>query len=131
MTPFKDQVAFLFPGQGSQSIGMGKQLAETYPIAKEIFDQADQLLGVPLTRIAWDDPPDQLNDTVNTQPALFVHSIASLRVLQEYFPNLQPAFVAGHSMGELTALVSAGSLDFEAGLSLVRKRGELMKQAGE
>ena len=131
MTLFKDQVAFLFPGQGSQSIGMGKQLAETYPLAKEIFDHADQILGIPLSRIAWEDPPDQLNDTVNTQPALFVHSIASLLVLQEHIPDLQPAFVAGHSMGELTALVSSGSLDFEAGLNLVRTRGELMKQAGE
>jgi [acyl-carrier-protein] S-malonyltransferase len=131
MIQIKNQVAFLFPGQGSQSLGMGKHLADTYPTAKNVFDQADQLLGVPLSRIAWDDPTDQLNDTVNTQPALFVHSIASLRVLQEQFPNLQPSFVAGHSMGELTALVSVGSLDFEAGLSLVRTRGELMKQAGE
>ena len=131
MTQFNDQVAFLFPGQGSQSVGMGKQLADTYPTAKKIFDQADHVLGIPLSRIAWDGPPDQLNDTLNTQPALFVHSIASLRVLQEHFASLQPAFVAGHSMGELTALVSAGSLDFEAGLNLVRTRGELMKEAGE
>ncbi len=110
---------------------MGKQLAETYPLAKEIFEHADQLLGIPLSRLAWEGPLDQLNDTVNTQPALFVHSIATLRVLQEQIPNLKPAFVAGHSMGELTALVSSGSLDIDSTLNLVRTRGELMKQAGK
>ena len=127
----QDRFAFLFPGQGSQSVGMGKQLAETYPLAKEIFEHADQLLGIPLSRLAWEGPLDQLNDTVNTQPALFVHSIATLRVLQEQIPNLKPAFVAGHSMGELTALVSSGSLDIDSTLNLVRTRGELMKQAGK
>jgi [acyl-carrier-protein] S-malonyltransferase len=92
---------------------------------------ADRLLGISLSRISWSGPDEQLNDTINTQPALFVHSIAALRVIQEKNPDLHPAFVAGHSMGELSALVSAGSLNFEEGLHLVRKRGELMKQAGE
>ncbi len=125
------QIAFLFPGQGSQSVGMGQQLAEEYPLAKKTFLEADSLLGYSLTEIAWEGLEDQLNDTINTQPALFVHSIATLKVIRETHPDLQPSFVAGHSMGELSALVSAGSMEFEEGLQLVRKRGELMKQAGE
>lgn len=131
MSQVKDQVSFLFPGQGSQSIGMGKQLAETHRAAKDTFQEADQLLGFSLSKIAWEGPQDQLDDTINTQPALFVHSIASLRVIQENYPDFQPVFVAGHSMGELSALVSAGSMDFTDGLQLVRRRGELMKQAGD
>jgi [acyl-carrier-protein] S-malonyltransferase len=125
------QVAFLFPGQGSQSVGMGQPLAEVYPLARQIYQNADNLLGFPLSTISWEGPEDQLNDTINTQPALFVHSIATLRVFQEIHPDIVPGFVAGHSMGELSALVAAGSLEFEEGLLLVRKRGELMKQAGE
>jgi [acyl-carrier-protein] S-malonyltransferase len=131
MPSIKDNIAFLFPGQGSQSIGMGQQLAAAYPLANQTFMDADRLLGISLSRISWSGPDEQLNDTINTQPALFVHSIAALRVIQEKNPDLHPAFVAGHSMGELSALVSAGSLNFEEGLRLVRKRGELMKQAGE
>jgi [acyl-carrier-protein] S-malonyltransferase len=131
MPPNKDHIAFLFPGQGSQSVGMGQQLAAAYPLANQTFMDADRLLGYSLSTISWSDPDEQLNDTINTQPALFVHSIAVLRVIQEEYPDLHPAFVAGHSMGELSALVSAGSLNFEEGLRLVRKRGELMKQAGE
>jgi [acyl-carrier-protein] S-malonyltransferase len=126
-----NQIAFLFPGQGSQSVGMGEQLAEEYPLAKETFLEADHLLNYSLSAIAWEGPEEQLNDTINTQPALFVHSIATLRTIQEIYPDIKPFYVAGHSMGELSALVSAGSLEFEEGLSLVRKRGELMKQAGE
>jgi [acyl-carrier-protein] S-malonyltransferase len=110
---------------------MGQLLAEVYPIAKHTFQEADDLLGYPLSAITWEGPEEQLNDTVNTQPALFVHSIATLRVLMEMHPDFLPDYVAGHSMGELSALVAAGSLEFEEGLLLVRKRGELMKQAGE
>ena len=123
--------AFLFPGQGSQAVGMGQALAKTYPIAQEIFDEADQVLGYPLSKLAWDGPEDSLNDTVNTQPALLVHSVAVLRVLQDQIPEFQPAFVAGHSLGELSALVAADALSFEQTLKLVRRRGELMKAAGE
>ena len=126
-----DRIAFLFPGQGSQSVGMGQQLAAANPLANQTFMDADRLLGYSLSTISWSGPDEQLNDTINTQPALFVHSIAALRVIQEKYPDLHPAFVAGHSMGELSALVSVGSLNFEEGLLLVRKRGELMKQAGE
>lgn len=124
-------LAFVFPGQGSQTIGMGQRLAEAYPIASETFEQADDLLGFPLSKIAWEGPEADLNDTINTQPALFVHAIATLRVLQQQRPDYRPAFVAGHSMGELSALVIAGSLSFPDGLRLVRRRGELMRQAGE
>ncbi len=123
--------AFLFPGQGSQAVGMGQALAKTYPIAQEIFDEADQVLGYPLSKLAWDGPEDSLNDTVNTQPALLVHSVAVLRVLQDQIPEFKPAFVAGHSLGELSALVAADALPFEQTLKLVRRRGELMKAAGE
>jgi [acyl-carrier-protein] S-malonyltransferase len=122
--------AFLFPGQGSQSVGMGQALAQQYPIARETFQQADEILGIPLTQLAWEGPEEKLNDTINTQPALMVHSVAALRVLEQQFPEFTPAFVAGHSMGELSALVAAKILPFEAALKLARRRGELMKQAG-
>ncbi len=125
-----ENTAFVFPGQGSQFIGMGKSLAERYPTAKEIFAQADDWLGFSLSSQAWDGPEETLNDTINTQPALMVHSVAVLRVLQELIPEFQPAYVAGHSMGELSALVASASLPFRDALSLVRRRGELMKRAG-
>ena len=90
-------IAFIFPGQGSQSIGMGKELAQKFPVASEIFEQADQILGFSLSELAWNGPEAELNDTINTQPALLVHSIAVLAVLKENFPSLMPSFVAGHS----------------------------------
>lgn len=110
---------------------MGKQLADTFPAAKEIFERGDELLGFPLSALAWNGPEEALNDTINTQPALLLHSIAAWKVLEQNHPNLKPRFVAGHSMGELSALVVSGALAFEDGLRLVRRRGELMKQAGE
>jgi [acyl-carrier-protein] S-malonyltransferase len=125
-----EKTAFIFPGQGSQFIGMGKSLAERYPAAQEVFAQGDDLLGFSLSSLAWEGPEEALNDTINTQPALMVHSVAALRVLQELIPGYQPAFVAGHSMGELSALVAAAALPFREALSLVRRRGELMKRAG-
>ena len=129
LTP--NATAFIFPGQGSQSVGMGKELAEAYPVARRTFEQADELLGIPLTRLAWEGPENELNDTVNTQPALLTHSTAVLRVIGQLQPGLRPAFVAGHSMGELSALAAAMALPFEAALRLARRRGELMKKAGE
>jgi len=123
--------AFIFPGQGSQAVGMGRDLATAFPIAKETFDEADALLGFSLSKLMWDGPAEELNDTVNTQPALYVHSLASWRVLSLRLPDLAPAALAGHSLGELSALAASGALTFADGLRLVRLRGELMKRAGE
>jgi [acyl-carrier-protein] S-malonyltransferase len=123
--------AFLFPGQGSQAVGMGKDLAEQYPVAKDIYEEADSLLGFSFSDLMWNGPADQLNETVNTQPALFVHSIAAWRTFTTLYPDARPATVAGHSLGELSALTASGALSFTDGLRLVRTRGELMKRAGE
>lgn len=123
--------AFVFPGQGSQAVGMGKDLAEQFPVVKHMFEEADSILGFSLSKLMMEGPVDELNETVNTQPALFVHSLASQHAFSHLYPDLKPAFMAGHSLGELSALAAAGALSFEEGLRLVRKRGELMKRAGE
>ena len=125
------KVAFLFPGQGSQSVGMGQDLASSFSIAREIYSRADEILGFSISKLSWEGPEEHLNDTINTQPALMVHSVAALRVFQNMYPDLQPLLVAGHSMGQLSALVAAQTLSFEHALRLVRTRGELMKAAGE
>jgi len=123
--------AFVFPGQGSQVVGMGKELAGQYPIAKETFDEADSILGFSLSALMWNGPDTDLNETVNTQPALYIHSIAAWRTFTHLYPEFRPATVAGHSLGELSALTASGALAFSDGLRLVRTRGELMKRAGE
>lgn len=123
--------AFVFPGQGSQAVGMGRDLAAALPAARQIFEEADSVLGFPISKIMWEGPEADLNDTLNTQPALYIHSMAAFRAFRGQFPDFQPAALAGHSLGELSALAAAGALSFEAGLRLVRRRGELMKQAGE
>ncbi|GAB1470733.1 ACP S-malonyltransferase [Chloroflexota bacterium] len=123
--------AFIFPGQGSQTVGMGKSLAEEQGIARETFAEADAILGFALSNLMWNGSDSDLNDTINTQPALFLHSIAAFRTFTRLFPDFVPAAVAGHSLGELSALTAAGAFSFEDGLRLVRKRGELMKRAGQ
>lgn len=131
MTFDLNSTAFIFPGQGSQAVGMGRDLAAAFPAAKQIFDEADSLLGFSLSKLMWDGPAEELNDTINTQPALYVHSLAAWRVLSLRIPDLKPAALAGHSLGELSALAASGALTFADGLRLVRTRGELMKRAGE
>jgi [acyl-carrier-protein] S-malonyltransferase len=123
--------ALVFPGQGSQAVGMGKELANTFSIARSVFEEADSILGFSLTRIMWEGPEAELNDTVNTQPALFVHSLAAFKVFKSFYPTFGPAYVAGHSLGELTAISAAEAISFKEGLKLVRTRGELMKEAGQ
>ncbi len=130
-TPNPQATAYVFPGQGSQFVGMLRELAQAYPAAQAAFTEADEVLGFPLSALCWEGPEATLTDTVNTQPALLTASIACLRVLREKLGAFQPAFMAGHSVGEISALVAAGSLTFADGLRLVRRRGEVMKAAGE
>lgn len=125
------KTAFVFPGQGSQLVGMGADFAAAYPVARQVFEQADSLMGWAFSRVMFDGPEDRLNDTAMTQPALYVSSIAMLRALQQELPDAHPAFYAGHSLGEFTALTAAGALAFEDGLRLVIRRAELMRDAGQ
>ena len=129
--------AFLFPGQGSQHVGMGLELYQQLPTARAVFDQADAQLGFALSALCFEGPEEQLTDTINQQPALFVASMAMWQAMGDdpLGPDgngwPKPAFVAGHSLGEFSALAAAGALSFSDGLKLVRRRGELMKAAGE
>lgn len=121
------KVAFVFPGQASQYPGMGKELAEKYPVARAVFDEADQALGFSISKICFEGTEDEMKLTANTQPAILTVSTAAYRVLEE--KAISPDYVAGHSLGEYSALVAAGSLKFVDAVKLVRKRGTYMQQA--
>jgi [acyl-carrier-protein] S-malonyltransferase len=121
-------LAFVFPGQGSQYVGMGKDLSAQFPIAKQVFAEADDALGCALSELCFCGPETELKLTENTQPAILATSVAALRVL-ETETHLRPAFVAGHSLGEYSALVAVGALRFGDAVKIVRERGRLMQQA--
>src|SRR5882672_2118295 len=112
------KIAFLFPGQGSQAVGMGKELSEKYPRARQTFDEADEALGYKLSQLCFDGPEEQLRMTEITQPAILTASIAALRVLETRIPK--PGFVAGHSLGEYSAHVAAGTIKFADAVRTVR-----------
>ena len=125
------KIAFVFPGQGSQVVGMGSELYQSSPAARQVFEEADEALQFPLTRLCLEGPEDQLRETINAQPAVLTVSIACLRAATELNGPMQPALVAGHSLGEYTALVAANVLEFADAVRLVRERGRLMHEAGK
>ncbi len=123
----ENTIALLFPGQGSQSVGMGKDLAEKYPVAKQAFEEADEALGHKLSKVCFEGPEDQLRLTEITQPAILTVSIAALRVLETRIPK--PSYVAGHSLGEYSAHIASGTFSFAEAVRIVRNRGKYMQEA--
>lgn len=131
-----EPIAFLFPGQGSQAVGMGADVAAASPAARAVFERADQRLGFALSTLCFQGPEETLKETINAQPAIVAVSLALRAALEEYLAardagdHLRPSYVAGHSVGEYAALVASGALDLEAALALVRERGRLMHEEG-
>ena len=123
------KAVLLFPGQGAQKVGMGKDLYETSPAAREMMEKADEVLGETLTKVMFEGPDAELTRTCYCQPALYLHGLALYRMLSEAVPELEPVAAAGLSLGEFTAHAAAGTFSFEAGLSLVQKRGAYMEEA--
>ncbi|MFM7805279.1 MAG: ACP S-malonyltransferase, partial [Verrucomicrobiota bacterium] len=125
------KTAFLFAGQGAQSVGMGKDLAEAFPTARALFDQARAVLGYDLPAICFEGPEAALTQTENAQPGIFLVSWVAMRLLQERVPSLQADATAGLSLGEFTALAAAGAMSFEEGLTVTRLRGRFMQEVCE
>lgn len=129
-----ERIAFVFPGQGSQAVGMGADVAAASPAARALFGRADRALGFALSTLCFEGPEEALKETINTQPAIVAVSLAFLAALEEYVTSkgarLQPVYVAGHSVGEYTALAAGGALDAEEAIALVRERGRLMHEEG-
>ena len=125
------KIAYVFPGQGSQAIGMGLDLYQSSPQARQVFEEADQALQFPLSRLCFEGPEEELRETINAQPAILTVSIAYLKITSEVNSTIKPVFVAGHSIGEYTALVAANVLAFADAVRLVRERGRLMQEAGK
>lgn len=126
-----EKVGFLFPGQGAQFIGMGKDLYEQYEVAKKVFDQANEILGYDLNGLCFSGAEDELTKTRVAQPAIFVTSVAVLEILKQEYPELKPCLVAGLSLGEFSALVGGGALTYQDGLKLVQRRAEAMERAAQ
>lgn len=129
--PMPETLGYLFPGQGAQYVGMGRDLYEQFPAARKIFDAADRLAGFPLSRLCFEGPEEKLTRTLYAQPAIFTVSLAALEALREKFHELTPSFAAGLSLGEFTALVAVGSFSFEDGFALVRERAAAMERAAQ
>lgn len=133
--PLIEHPALVFPGQGSQFVGMGRDIYETSPAGRAIFDEADRILEFPISRLCFEGPEDALEDTINAQPAILTVSVAGLEALRERLAaagkHLEPLYVAGHSLGEYAALVAANAIDFADALKLVRERGRLMQETGK